>query len=94
MFTWLKTRLAAWAERHQRREIERLQDEGRRLKEAILKLTGGSPIPLSPEQRRLLMEKAKGIDPQVLKQISLFDFEDLHPPSLNGTSTESSTESP
>ena len=88
MFTWLKRWLVAWAERYQRREIERLHEEGCRLKEELLKLTGGDRISLSPEQRRLLTE-TKGIDPQVLKQISVFDFEDAHPPSPNDTSTES-----
>ena len=89
MSTWLKTWLVAWAERQQQREIERLHQEGCRLKEEVLKLTGGERIPLSPEQRRLLTEMAEGIDPQVLKQISVFDVQDLHPPSPKDTSTES-----
>ena len=89
MFTWLKTGLVAWAKRHQQREIERLHEERCRLKEEVLKLTGGERIPLSPEQRWLLTEIAEGIDPQVLKQISVFDVQDLHPPSPNDTSTES-----
>ena len=89
MFTWLKRWFLAWAERHQQREIERLHEEGCRLKEEVLKITGGERIPLSPEQRRLLTEKAQRVDPKVLKQISLFDFQDLHPPSPNNTSTES-----
>jgi hypothetical protein len=89
MFTWLKRWLVAWAERHQQREIERLHEEGCRLKEEVLKLTGGERIPLSPEQRRLLTAKAQGIDPQVLKRISLFDFQDLHPQPPNDASAES-----
>ena len=59
MFKWL----VAWAERCQQREIKRLREEGRRLKEEVNNLDGGEPIPLSPEQRRLLQEKAKVIDP-------------------------------
>ena len=54
MFTWLKRWFLAWAERHQQREIERLHEEGCRLKEEVLKITGGERIPLSPEQRCLL----------------------------------------
>ena len=79
MITWLKSRLLDWAEDYQQREIERLHKEGCRLKEEVLRLTGGERIPLSPEQRRLLTEKTKGIDPQVLKQISLFDLQNLYP---------------
>jgi len=56
MFKPLKTRLVAWAERYQQREIERLHEECCRLKEEVMKLNGGEPIPLSPEQRRLLAD--------------------------------------
>ena len=69
----------AWAERCQQREIKRLREEGRRLKEEVMKLDGGEPIPLSPEQRRLLEEKAKAIDPEFLKQISVFHSQDFNP---------------
>jgi hypothetical protein len=89
MFQWLKRWLVAWAECYQRHEIERLHEEGCRLKEEVLRLTGGERIRLAPEERRLLTKKAEGIDPQILKQISLFDLDDLQPPSPNGTSTES-----
>jgi hypothetical protein len=90
MFTRLKTWLVTWAEHYQRREIERLHEEGCRLKKEVLKLAGKARIPLLPEERRLLMEKAKRIDPQILKQISQFDLQDLHPQSSDDTSTESS----
>jgi hypothetical protein len=89
MFTWLKRRLVAWAERCQQREIERLHEEGCRLKEEVLRRTGQDRIVLSPEQRRRLAEKAKGIDPENLKRISLFDLDDLDLPSPNARSTES-----
>jgi hypothetical protein len=79
----------AWVEGCQQREIERLHDEGCRLKEALLELDGGEPIRLSPEQRRLLAEKAKGIDPEVLKQIIVFEFEGFDPECPNDTSAES-----
>ena len=80
MFTWLKRRLVAWVERYQQREIQRLHEEGCRLRGELLMLTGEERIVLSPEERRRLWEKAKRTDPVVLKQISLFDLEDLRPP--------------
>ena len=89
MFTWLKSRLAAWVERCQQREIERLRKEGCRLKEEVLKLTGGERISVSAEQRRRLTEKAAGIDPRILKQISVFDSQDLDPLPRDDASTES-----
>ena len=89
MFTWLKRRLVAWVERYQQREIQRLHEKGCRLREELLKLTGEERLVLSPEERRRLWEKAKRIDPVVLKQISLFDLEDLRPPPTNDTSAES-----
>jgi hypothetical protein len=73
-------RLIAWVERYQQREIQRLHEQGCRLKEKLLKLTGEQRIVLSPEERQLLWEKAKRIDPQVLKRISQFDLQDLQPP--------------
>jgi hypothetical protein len=89
MFKRLKRCLVAWAERYQQREIERLHEECCRLKEELMELNGGEPIRLSPEQRRLLAEKAKGIDPEVLKQITVFEFEGFNPECPNDTSTES-----
>ncbi len=89
MLTWLKRRLVAWVERCQQREIQRLHRHGCRLKGELLKLTGEGRIVLSPEEQRRLWEKAKRIDPEVLKQISQFDLEDLRSPSANDTSAES-----
>ena len=89
MISWLKRRLVGWLEGCQQHEIERLHEEGCRLKEEVLRLTGQDRIVLSSEERRLLAEKAKGIDPEVLKRICLFDLEDLDPPSPNAASTES-----
>ena len=90
MFQRLKTWLVAWAERYQQREVERLHEECCCLKEELMKLNGGAPIPLSPEQRRLLAEKAKGIDPEVLKQITVVEFEGFNPECPDDTSSESS----
>jgi len=44
MFGWLKKRLVEWAERYQKREIERLHAEALRLKAEVLKMNGGQPI--------------------------------------------------
>jgi hypothetical protein len=52
-------------------------------------VVGLNAVPLSPEQRRLLVEKAKGIDPEVLKQICVFEFQDSDPQCPDNTSTES-----
>ena len=89
MFKRLKAWLLDWAERCQQREIERLHAESCRLKEELMELNGGEPIRLSPEQRRQLAEKAKGIDPEVLKQITVFEVEGFDSQSSNDTSTES-----
>jgi hypothetical protein len=62
MFYWLKTWLVAWAEDRQRREIARLQEESKRLTEEV-EPTTGEPFRLTPEERRRLAKKAKGIDP-------------------------------
>jgi len=89
MISRLKRRLVAWLERCQQREIERLYKEGCRLKEEVLRQTGQDRIVLSPEERRRLSEKAKGIDREVLKRISLFDVEELDLPPPSPTSPES-----
>jgi hypothetical protein len=89
MLAWLKSRLAAWVARCQQQQIERLRKEGWRLKEELLKVSGGERITLSAEQRRRLREKAAGIGPQILKQLSLFDAEDLDPPSADDAPIES-----
>jgi hypothetical protein len=89
VFKRLKTWLVDWAERYQQREIERLHAECCRLKEELLEHNDGKPIRLSPADRRRLAEKAKGIDPEVLKQITVAEFEGFNPLSPNDTSTES-----
>ncbi len=80
MFTRWKRWLVAWAERQQQREIQRLHEESCRRKEELLRLTGEKRIILAPEQRRQLWEKAKRIDPEVLKQISQFAVQDYSGP--------------
>ena len=76
MFQWLKKWLVAWVEDRQRREIARLQQESQRLTDEIERTTG-EPFRLTPEERRRLAKKAKGIDPERLKQISSLHPEDL-----------------
>ena len=84
-FAWL----VVWAERYQQQEIKRLHEKCFRLKAELMRRNGGKPIPLSPEDRRLLAEKAKGIDPEVLKQISVFDIQEFNPQCPNDDSTQS-----
>ena len=69
--------------------MERLYEESCRLKAELMDLNVGEPIRLSPEERRLFAKKAKGIDPEVLKQITVFEFEGFNPESPNDTSAES-----
>ena len=87
MFKRLKQWLFDWVEAHQRREIARLQQETIRLKEELERETG-VPIQLTPEDRRRLAEKAIGIDPETLKQISVFDPEYLKMPDRETDSTD------
>ncbi|MCB1652953.1 MAG: hypothetical protein KDI41_03075 [Pseudomonadales bacterium] len=77
MFHWLKQRLVDWMEERQRLEIARLQQETMRLKQELERTTG-KPVRLTPEERRHLAEKARGIDPETLKQISVLDPADLN----------------
>jgi hypothetical protein len=87
MFHWLKRRLVAWAGDVQRREIARLQEESSRLKREIEDATG-EPVQLTAEQRRVLAEKAAGIDPDTLKQMSVLDSEDRDSSDRDTDSTE------
>jgi hypothetical protein len=76
MFGWLKQRLINWADRYQKREIERLYVESLRLKAEVLKTTGEERIRLTPEECLSLNELRKKLDPEVLKRIDvLFDAE-------------------
>jgi len=87
MFRRFKQWLTAWAEELQRREIARLRQDNMRLKEEVERETG-KPVQLTPEERRLLAEKADGLDPDTLKQISVFDLEDLSPAEPRTESAE------
>jgi hypothetical protein len=87
MFGFLKWRLVAKVEDWQRREIARLQQKSRRLKEELKRKTG-KPVQLASEQVALLAEKARGIDPEMLKQISVFDPEEFTTSPAENDSTE------
>lgn len=76
MFRWVKTRLAEWAGGVQQREKERLADENRRLKEEIEEANGGQRIILAAGQRNLLAERARNIDPETLKRLSVLASEE------------------
>ena len=89
MFRWIKRRLVAWAEERQRREIVRLHEKAKRIKEEIERTTG-EPVQLSLEEKRHLAKKVRGIDPEILKQISIFDPEELKAWDSDNDSTENS----
>ena len=89
MFRWLKRRLVAWVEERQRREIARLHEKAIRIKEEIERTTG-EPVQLSLDEKRHLAKKARGIDPEVLKQISIFDPEELKAWDSDNDPTENS----
>ena len=76
MFSWLKKRLVAWVGEKQRQEIARLRKESQRLSEEIEQATG-QPLRLSPEELCRLAEKAKDIDPERLRELSVLHPEDL-----------------
>lgn len=76
MFGWLKRRLVIWVEEKQRREIARLKIESQRLADEIERATGEPPR-LPPEQLRRLAEKAKGMDPEQIREVSVLHPEDL-----------------
>ena len=89
MFCKLKKRLKEWAEDVQRREIARLRQETRQLKEQIERETG-CPIELTPEERSRLAEVSKGMDPETLKEISVFGPEHFTTVEIEKESAENS----
>lgn len=76
MIRWFKRRLVTWLDERQQREIARLHQEAMRWKQEVERKTG-KPIQLTAEQRRLLAEKADGIDSETLKEITVFDPEEF-----------------
>lgn len=89
MFRKLKMRLKEWAEDVQRREIARLRQETIQLKEEIERETG-RPIELTPGQRSRLAELSKGMDPETLKEISVFGPEQFTTVEIEKESAENS----
>ena len=69
MLNWLKKRLVAWVENHQRAESKRLSEEYER--------ATGEPFRLTTEEHCRLVKKAQGMDPEQLKNASV-----LHPNDL------------
>ena len=53
-----------------------------RLQEEIERTTG-KPVELSLEEGRLLTKKAKGIDPETLKKLSVLDAKDRNSSDLD-----------
>jgi len=76
MFGWLKERLVTWAEEHQRLETARLKKKSQRLSEEIEQATG-QPFRLTSEELRKLAEKAKGMEREQLREVSVLHPEDL-----------------
>ena len=72
MLQWLRSRIGLYQQRY----IEQLLKENRALKKQLLELNNGQPIRLSPEEKKRLAEKRKGIDPNWLKAIEAIDIED------------------
>ncbi len=86
MLTWMKQRLFAWVDRCQKREIERLHRKAIQLKQELE--SSGKEIQLTPEDKCRLAEKAKGIDLDTLRQISVIEPEQF----LSSESGEDATE--
>ncbi len=72
MLQWLRSRIGLYQQRY----IEQLLKENRALKKQLLELNNGQPIRLSPEEKKRLAEKRKGIDQNWLKAIEAIDIED------------------
>jgi hypothetical protein len=89
MFRRLKKRLKEWVEDLQRREIARLRQEAIQLKEEIERETG-RPIELTPKERSRLAELSKGMDPETLKEISVFGPEQFTTVEIEKESAENS----
>jgi hypothetical protein len=71
MLKWFRTWLQEWASRVQQKEIEKLLEQGRRLKAQVHESNGGAPIQLTAEERLRLDAMRKEIDPEILKKIDL-----------------------
>lgn len=54
------------------KERDRLLAEGQRLKAEVLKANGGKPLRITAATRRKLDELSKSLDPEWVKQHSLF----------------------
>ena len=89
MLRWMKLRLIAWVERVQQQKTDKLHRASLRLKAELLERNGGEPIRLTAEQRQRLAEKAKGINPEILKRIAVLEIEEPESPDADNTSAGS-----
>ena len=64
MFAWLRTRLRAWAQRVQEKQIARLLMENRELKALLRDNNGGRSLRLTADERRRLDALRRKIDPE------------------------------
>ncbi len=76
MFDQLKRRLVAWAITMQRKEEARLRRESQRRSDEYEQATG-QPFRLTDEELRQLAEKAKGMDAQRLRKVSILHPDDI-----------------
>ena len=76
-----------WAEEVQRREIARLQAQNLKLKKDIERAIG-RPIQLTSEEQLRLTELSKGMDPDTLKEISVFGPEQFTAADIEKESAE------
>jgi hypothetical protein len=76
MFDQLKRRLVAWAITMQRKEEARLRRESQRRSDEYEQATG-QPFRLTDEELRQLAEKAKGMDAQRVRKVSILHPDDI-----------------
>ena len=76
MFDQLKRRLVAWSITMQRKEEARLRRESQRRSDEYEQATG-QPFRLTDEELRQLAEKAKGMDAQRLRKVSILHPDDI-----------------
>lgn len=76
MLDRLKRRLVAWAITMQRKEEARLRRESQRRSDEYEQATG-QPFRLTNEELRQLAEKAKGMDAQRLRKVSILHPDDI-----------------
>ena len=79
--------MARHLKKEERDRIAQLTHQGYQQKEIASKIERSQPT-ICRELKRIRAEKTKGIDPETLKQISVFDPEDLKISDPKSDSTE------